>query len=226
MSAMKCPVIVVLLMAGYLFAEQHDHEKISLAVNDLTAEGVKENESAIISEQLRTELAKFPTIQLVERSQMQEILKEQGFQKSGCINDACAVEIGQLLGVKNIVVGSVGVAGSYTVLSVRVIDVGTGNVIVNESVKTKGGIDIVLESGIAEAAGKLNSGLFPQTAYQIPTLSPSSVKTVKEHRSPAKAVLIGSGAAVLIGGITAAILLNKDESSEQPLTPNTRIELP
>jgi hypothetical protein len=155
---------------------------------------------------------------------MQEILKEQGFQQSGCTSDACAVQVGQLLGVKNIVVGSVGMAGSYTVLSVRVIDVGNGSVMVNESIRTKGGIDKVLESGISEAASRLTTGLLPESPAES-----SPVVTEKKHRSPAKAILIGGGAAVLVGGgVVAAILLSQgtDEPVGPGSNPNTRIDLP
>jgi len=99
-------------------------------------------------------------VRLIERSQMQEILKEQGFQQSGCTSDACAVEIGQLLGVRNMVIGTVGTAGSYTVVSVRALDVRTGEVAVYETIRTKGGIDKVLEEGVTRAARKLVGGLF------------------------------------------------------------------
>lgn len=226
----------VLLSAACLFAQQLEQislsvtdlsaqqpEQISLAVSDLAAQGVKESEAAVISEQLRAELMKSPRIRLIERSQMQEILKEQGFQQSGCTNGACAVEVGQLLGVNNIVVGSVGMAGSYAVLSVRIIDVSSGSVVVNESIRTKGGIDRVLESGIAEAADKLTAGLLPEGASQT-----TATVTNKKRRGPVKTILIGGGAAVLVGGgVIAAVLLSKeDEPVDGTTTPNTRIDLP
>lgn len=219
MPKLKYLLSELLLSATFMFAQQSG--QFSLAVNDLSAQGMKESEAVVISEQLCAELMKSPRIRLIERSLMQEILKEQGFQQSGCTSDACAVEVGQLLGVKNIVVGSVGLAGSYTVLSVRIIDVSNGSIIVNESIRTKGGIDKVLEAAIPEAAEKLCAGLFPaeeRTAVQI---------SEKRLRSPRKLIFIGAGTAVLVGsGIAAAELLKKDEPFEQTTTPNTRIELP
>ena len=219
MTKMKKVLSALLLSAACLSAQQP--RQISLAVSDLTAQGVQESEAAVISEQLRAELMKSPRIRLIERSQMQEILKEQGFQQSGCTSDACAVEVGQLLGVKNMVVGSVGMAGSYTVLSVRVIDVATGSVVANESIRTKGGIDKVLESGIGDAAERLTAGLFPATAGPEPEVSTGA------KRGPLRGVLIGGGAAVLVGGgIAAAVLLSKDEPADETTNPNTRIDLP
>jgi TolB-like protein len=211
----------MLLFAGDVAAQQP--EPITLAVSDLAAQGVKESEAAVISEQLRAELMKSARVRLIERSQMQEILREQGFQQSGCTSDACAVEVGQLLGVKNMVVGSVGMAGSYTVLSARIISVATGSIVVNESIRTKGGIDVVLESGIEETAGKLIAGLFPRNAPPPPAADKSN------RRGPAKAILIGGGTAVLVGGgIAAAVLWNRgaNEPDDEGASPNTRIDLP
>jgi hypothetical protein len=192
----------------------------SLAVADLEAQGVKESDAAVVAEQLRFELMKDSRIRMIERSQMEAILKEQGFQETGCTNEACGVEMGQLLGVRNMVIGSVGAAGSYTVLSVRVLDVRTGQVAVSSSQRTKGGIDQVLESGIGAAAGDLIKGLFADTSTSAP-------KSAGKRRALRNAFLFGGGAAVLLGGgITAAILLSKDEPATESTDPNTRIELP
>ena len=45
------------------------------------------------------------------------MLKEQGFQQSGCVSSECAVEAGKLLGVDQIVTGSIGKIGSYYTVS-------------------------------------------------------------------------------------------------------------
>jgi TolB-like protein len=219
----KISFLCLLFTAGGLWAQQS--EIVSLAVSDLAAQGVKESEAAVISEQLRAELMKSPRIRLIERTQMQEILKEQGFQKSGCTNDACAVEVGQLLGVKNIVVGSVGLAGSYTILSARIIDVTTGQVVVNESIRTKGGIDETIEKGVQAMAQKISSGLFPaSTTVNTTAPPPQSKKTVLRN-----ALIFGGGGAVLVGGgVAAYLLMNNEKNSDNTPTNNNnvRIELP
>ena len=40
-------------------------------------------------------------IKVIEREMMEEIIKEQGFQQSGCSTDECMVEVGKLIGVEN-----------------------------------------------------------------------------------------------------------------------------
>ena len=146
-------LILMLLFASNLFSQQNSNTAI--AVSDLIGQGVNQTEANVVTEQLRAELHKTGHFRIIERSQMQEILKEQGFQQTGCTSDACAVQVGQLLGVRDIVVGTIGIAGSYTMLTVRIIDVQTGEVIVDETEKTTGGIDRMVEKGIKEITGKL-----------------------------------------------------------------------
>ena len=197
---------------------------LSIAVNDLSAQGVDESEAIIISEQLRAELMKYPKFRLIERSQMATILKEQGFQQTGCTSDACAVEVGQLLGVQNIIVGTVGKAGSYTMLTVRILDVATGEVRANKSIQTKEGIDGIIENGVKSVATDLYATCFPE-----PT--PDNKENAPQKKSIKKVVLIGGGAVAIIGGGAAAYLyLNRKKSpTSEPndvINNNTRIDLP
>ena len=145
--------ILLFLLSSILFSQQNS--STMLAVSDLIGQGVNQSEANVVTEQLRAELHKTGHFRIIERSQMQEILKEQGFQQTGCTSDACAVQVGQLLGVKEIIVGTIGIAGSYTVLTVRILDVQTSEVIVDETVRTTGGIDKMIEGSINEVAGKL-----------------------------------------------------------------------
>jgi len=205
----------MLMSAACLFAQQP--ERLTLAVSDLQAQGVKESGAAVVSEQLRVELSKNTRIRLVERGQMQEILKEQGFQQTGCTNDACAVEVGQLLGVKNMVVGSVGAAGSFTILTVRLIDVASGAVLVNESVRTKGGIDQVLISGIREGTARLNRQMFPDTP---------AAQARSRKGGAGKYLLWGGAGAVLVGGGVAALVLFPRTEEPSKTENYTEIYLP
>ena len=129
-----------------------------IAVSDLVGQGVNQSEANVVSEKLRAELYKTGRFHIIERSQMQEILKEQGFQQTGCTADSCAVQAGQLLGVDEMVVGTLGTAGSYMVLAIRIVDVQTGEVLATESVQTSGGVDKIIEGGIREAATNLVGG--------------------------------------------------------------------
>ncbi|KMQ51514.1 hypothetical protein CHISP_1522 [Chitinispirillum alkaliphilum] len=216
------PLIVAICMLSVLSVGlcAQDVSNVSLAVSDLVPLGVTDHEAAIISEQLRIELMKTPMIQLIERTQMEEILKEQGFQQLGCTNNACAVEVGQLLGVRKIVVGSIGTAGSYTLVTARIIDVSTGKVIVSESVRDRGGIDGMLNRGVQEISRLINVALFPE-------LEEENTDAPKKNTRLRRALVWGGTGAVVVGAGVAALLLSGENGHDDVSNvPNTRIDLP
>ncbi len=227
-------VLVVLGLAMNLLSQQKDIPNI--AVNELNGQGIEQSEAVVVTEQLRVELLKSGKLQIIERSLMQEILDEQGFQQAGCVNDACAVEIGQLLGVKNILVGTLGAAGSYTILTVRILEVKSGVVISSETVKTKGGIDNLIEEGIREITGKILSGIFSEQPvkkeHQVQKDQPEKEEQPEKQSGksggPKRALLWGGiGAVVVGGGVTAVLLLNENNTDEDPGNqPNVKIDLP
>jgi TolB-like protein len=129
--------------------------KPTLAILDLDAQGVSRVEAGAVSDALRNAMAELKEYTVVERGQMQEILKEQGFQQTGCTSSECAVEAGKLLGARYLVVGGVGKLGETYVLNVRVVDVQTGVVVRVSSEKIRGKIDDILTMAIPVVAAKL-----------------------------------------------------------------------
>ncbi len=123
---MKAKVIILILLTFfYSFSQQ---EKMNIAVMELDGKGVSETDLSGLSDQLRTELFQTGKYDVIERSRMNEILKEQGFQQTGCTNTECAVEIGQLIGVNKIIVGSINKVGTIYTASIRMVDVGTAKI--------------------------------------------------------------------------------------------------
>jgi ankyrin repeat protein len=157
--------LILLMTIVPLYSQQHTSAIV--AVSDLVGQGIAQSEVKTVSEQLRAEILKTGYFRIMERTQMQEILKEQGFQQTGCTADSCAIEVGQLLGVNNIIVGSLGTAGSYTAITLRILDVQTGEVTITETVNSKGGIDNMIESGIHQAAVKPISGFLKTISAAI-----------------------------------------------------------
>lgn len=130
-------------------------QSINVAVNDFKPQGLEASASAIISDRLRNELVNTNVFTVVERGQMEEILKEQGFQQSGCTSDACVVEVGQILGVQYMIAGSIGKLGNVYTISARLIDVGTGKIARASNVDCPCEIGQVLSKSTAEIARKL-----------------------------------------------------------------------
>ncbi len=172
--------------------------KTNIAViNMKNASGVTSGEIEVISDRLRGELFNTGKVNVMERDQMQEILKEQGFQQSGaCTNEACMVEIGQLLGVEQLVTGSLGKVGSMFLVNLRVIDVKTAKIVKVVSVDIKGDIEEVVGAlpGIAsQLVGPAAQAPQPvalekkeeaKPAEQAKEEKPAVVEEKKEEKAP------------------------------------------
>jgi hypothetical protein len=102
--------------------------KINTACMTLkNGDGVTPGDADLLTDRLNAELFKTGIVNIIERAQMTEILKEQGFQQSGaCTDNECIVQMGQMLGVEMMVYGSVGQMGSMYLVNLRTIDVATG----------------------------------------------------------------------------------------------------
>lgn len=110
-----------------------------IAVMSLQAKGIPQTEADLVTEALTSKIQNRGRFRIMERSQMETILGEQGFQSSGvCDNSTCAVEIGKLLSIDKLVVGSMGKLGSSYMLNARLVEVGTGEIIANSSQQIKG----------------------------------------------------------------------------------------
>ena len=88
----------------------------------------------ILTARLRAELVDTGRFTVIERERMNEILEEQGFQQTlVCATDACAIELGRLTGASGIVAGTVGKLGATYTVTVRLINVETGEIIARAS---------------------------------------------------------------------------------------------
>ena len=99
----------------------------TVAVLDFEGRGISQLEAGTLTDRFTSALGKTEAVLIVARQEMNEILQEQGFQqKEGCTTVECAAEVGALIGVKNIINGSIGkVGGTYTI-DAQMIAVATG----------------------------------------------------------------------------------------------------
>jgi TolB-like protein len=142
--------INITIVFSFLFLSVY--ARINMAVVDFEAKGISEVNVSILSERLGIELFKTDQFNIIERQQMDEILKEQGFQQTGCFSNECVVEIGKLVGVEQIVTGSVSKFENIYSISARVIDVQTGRVLNISTYDYKGELDNLLEYGVKKVA--------------------------------------------------------------------------
>lgn len=124
---------IALLLAAFLpLAMLHPQTtaKKNIAVIELQSRGgLSESEMGVLTDRLRSMLVKTKAFNVVDRSRMQEVLKEQGFQMSGCTSAECAVEAGKILGVQQMVAGTIGRIGQLFAIDIMLIDVGSSKII-------------------------------------------------------------------------------------------------
>ncbi len=143
---MKCQYLLTLFILPTLLIAQ-----LHIAIVDLEAQGgITASESQVLTSKLSTELVKSDSVTVVERNEMNTILKEQGFQQTGCTSNECAVEIGQLLGVSHMVTGSIGKIDDNYYLNLRRINVESGKIERSADQLVEGSLSRVLTDAIPE----------------------------------------------------------------------------
>jgi len=161
---MKKIISIMLIVTVFTFIFNYlpslsfaETKKEFIAVLDFDFKGgVAKDEASIITDRFRAHLVSTGKFDVMERSHMDKILKEQGFQQSGyCSSTECSVKIGQLLSVNRIIVGSVSKVGSTYSINVRFIDVETGKILKEEFEDCKCSIDDVFTKITKNVALKL-----------------------------------------------------------------------
>lgn len=76
-------------------------------------------------------------LQLVERAQIQKIIKEQNFQLSGNVNRSTVIQTGKLLGVKYLLLGDVYILNDQLVINARLTNTETGDIIFSKKQEGK-----------------------------------------------------------------------------------------
>lgn len=126
------------------------------AVFPVQSRGIDTNSVRIVEDALADALLRTGELRLVERSQMQTVLREQGFQESGaCDASGCVVEVGKLLGIRQGVVSSLGRLGGSWVLNARLIDIGSGEILVSTQRSFEGNLDRAMRDLVPKVAKDL-----------------------------------------------------------------------
>jgi len=148
---MKIGISALFLLFNIVYAQE------TIAVIDFSADGISESEAKTLTNRFRFELFNSGKYQVIEREMMEEILTEQGIQQSGCLSTECIIELGNLIGVKQIIGGNVGSVGNIYSVSIRLIDVETGVIKKIVNYDHKGDIGDLLISGMSEIVTKFTT---------------------------------------------------------------------
>lgn len=141
--------IILLIILGFSLSKEY------IAVIDFEANNIRKSDARALTQRLTTELIKVDEYIVVERSQVDKMLKEQKFQHSGCVNITCAVEVGNMLGAKYIVVGTISLFGQTYTLDARLVDVESSESIRSADYTSSARIDELLLKGVPSIVRQL-----------------------------------------------------------------------
>ena len=146
---LRSKVLVYILMFSCMYGAKY------LAVLDLEAVGLSDTEAKVLTQRLTSKMIELSDYTIVERANIDKILKEQKFQHSGCTDSECAVEIGQLINADMTVIGTASKFGDTYTIDSRIINVESGEALYSASYTHTGKIDELVKEGIESVAHKL-----------------------------------------------------------------------
>ncbi len=231
--------LALVLVGATAFAAGMEKRPL-VAISPLQAKKVDPDEVDLISEALAGELQNTGAFRVMERSQMDRVLKEQGFQSSGlCDGNECAVEVGKVLGIDRMVVGSIGKIGSMYIINVRMVDVSTGEILASVRRTQDWELKYLLTNLVPQVAKSLASGVQEeQVAAAPPPPVVAAVVPAMPNPVPPPAPVAKSGSSSLpwiLGGVALAgggaaayfLLAKSDESANDPEpVPQSTVSIP
>ncbi len=134
-----------LLFCAYAVGQEDKRQKVAILPFVVGGE-VTQKEGGTLTQWFMDALIRTKKYDVLERSKMNDILKEQDFSMSDQCNSAeCAVQIGQLLAADRIVQGDIGKVGGTYAITIKVVDVSTSRVDKSVNETYKGTPDGLLE---------------------------------------------------------------------------------
>jgi len=152
-------LVALFLVGGPARAQQKPAQDAKLVVAVLNFE-TGSKEIAQYGEQIPDLLTVFltaePTLQLVERAKIKNILEELALGATGVVDDATKAKIGNMTGAKFIITGRAMVVGKQLYLTAKVMSTETGKV---GAKMVKASLDADLDDGAQKLAAELVSYL-------------------------------------------------------------------
>ncbi len=144
-----------------------EFKKIKIAVLDFELQGQDhetEDMGAIVAEWLVTALVRKGRFDVIERRLLKKVLSEQQLSVSGAVDEQSASKLGQILGAKTLITGSVVKFQDVIEVNCRIIDVESTSIMAAETIQSTSAIR--LEELIAQMAEKIIQD-FPLEGYIV-----------------------------------------------------------
>ena len=178
--------------------------KLAVSILDFTGEDVKEKFLRACYQQLETSLIESNRLTVIEKSQRDELLKEQEFQSSGICDEACAVEIGKMVGAEYLMLGEIiGFADLYQV-NIKIINIEKGDVAEKVTKQISGGMGELL-NGMEEASREIVRRISSGGQAQQPVLQTGLPTAVQKTYGSVDISTDPLGANILIDGVERGV---------------------
>lgn len=182
-NSMKTEFFALAIASGIAIANASTVS--NAAVYPLETSSLSKQDIQLVTDMLSVEIAKTRAFNVMERSQMNRILEEQGFQNSGsCDASDCIVQIGKLLSIQKIIAGSVGTLGPSWVMNLRIINVESGEIENQISVQSESSISNIRNTLIIPAVEQLTNTKISDRRDDYRSSPTNSPKLVQANRPP------------------------------------------
>jgi hypothetical protein len=106
-----------------------------LALINLSRQNISEEETIIITSFIQEELFFVKEYELIERTQVEEVLRQ--YQDEGGCDLKCAVSVGKHLNADKVIMGTVGRLGDFFTVQIKMMDIETGKISNMSSIRAK-----------------------------------------------------------------------------------------
>jgi len=117
----------------------------SIAVLDFVPQGVTPELAGTLTDHFAVELNNTNTMRMVNRNRMSRIFNDKGFEQTGCDSIDCAVIAGYMLGVEQMIVGSIWKLDTTYTIDVHIISVQYGKTLRSNRITYEGEMDGLIE---------------------------------------------------------------------------------
>lgn len=169
---MKCRILLLL----FLFLVSA--EEPTVALRELRSESLSQKTVTLITDRVRLELFRSKLFTVMERNEMDALIREQEIGISGlCDEMSCDVELGKMLSVDKMLTGSVGYVDSLYIVTIRLIDVESSRIEKVADVDVEGSLQQLFTIGIPALVNELIGG------EEVSTLTYEVDETALEQES-------------------------------------------
>ncbi len=150
--------VIIVVSFFYIAAAVSAEDQRIITVLDFETSGVSKQEMTLFVDYISSNISDYSDYILIDRRQRELILAEAEFSNSGCADESCAIEIGQVLSANQMIVGSLGSIGSRYLLNIKLIEVKTGKTVNDVSDKFNSIEELVdgAEAVVAELLSTMN----------------------------------------------------------------------